>query len=61
MSPNTRDREVKMQLLDTPITTHVTLPKLRRFGFCGVDAHLDALLPQMTTPLLKKLQVQVIS
>ena len=49
--------EVEMQLLDTPLETHVTLPNLRWFGFGGVSAFLEALLPQMTTPLLEKLEI----
>ena len=50
------NREVEMQLLDTPTMTHITLPNLRQFGFEGVTAYLEALLPRMTTPLLEKLE-----
>ncbi|KAH9981814.1 hypothetical protein BJV74DRAFT_887319 [Russula compacta] len=49
--------EVELQLLDTPIMTHVTLPNLRWFALGGVSAYLEALLPRMTTPLLNKLQI----
>jgi hypothetical protein len=52
------NRAVKRQLLLTPITTHVALPNLRLFMFKGVSAYLEALFPQMTTPLLGKLYVQ---
>ena len=51
------NREVEMQLLDTPTTSHFTLPNLRWFAFEGVSAYLEALLPWMTTPLLKKLGI----
>jgi hypothetical protein len=51
------NREVEMQLLDTPTMTHVILPNLRWFGFCGVSAYLEALLPRMTTPSLEKLEI----
>ncbi|KAH9981783.1 hypothetical protein BJV74DRAFT_65378 [Russula compacta] len=51
------NRDVKMELLDTPIITHVTLPNLRWFGFKGASAYLEALLPGITTPLLEKLQI----
>ena len=50
--------DVEMQLLDTPIMTHVTLPNLRWFGFCGVSAYLEALLGRMTTPSLEKFQIE---
>jgi hypothetical protein len=52
------NRAVERQLLLTPITTHVALPNLRLFMFKGVSAYLEALLPQMTTPLLEELYVQ---
>jgi hypothetical protein len=51
------NRDVQRQLFHTPITTHVTLPNLHWFGFGGASAYLEALLPQMTTPLLDKIQV----
>jgi hypothetical protein len=49
-------RDVATQLWHIP-TTHVTLPNLRWFGFRGVSAYLEALLPRITTPLLEKLQI----
>jgi len=51
------NREVKRELLRRPLTTRVTLPNLRWFGFKGASAYLEALLPCMTAPLLAKLQV----
>ena len=51
------NREVEMQLLDTPTMAHITLPNLRWFAFQGVSAYLEALLPRMTTPLLEKLEI----
>jgi hypothetical protein len=51
------NRDVKRKLVDMPITTHVTLPNLRWFEFGGASDYLEAILPQMTTPLLEKLQV----
>ena len=50
-------RETEMQLWDAQTTTHITLPNLRCFGFRGVSAYLEALLPRMTTPLLQRLQI----
>lgn len=47
---------VEMLLPRIPIITRVTLPNLRWFGFQGTNAYLEALLPQMTTPLLERLQ-----
>ncbi|KAH9955687.1 hypothetical protein BC827DRAFT_831092 [Russula dissimulans] len=49
-------RNVERRLFHTPITTHVTLPNLRWFGFGGVSAYVEALLPWMSTPSLEKLQ-----
>jgi hypothetical protein len=49
--------DVKRQYLDMPMMTHVTLPNLRWFSFSGVSAYLEALLPQVMTPLLEKLDV----
>ena len=50
-------RDMKQQLLRTSITTHVTLPNLRRIGFRGTSAYFVALLPWVTIPLLEKLQL----
>ena len=46
-----------MQLLHAPIITRTTLPKLRGFEFWGVSPYLEALLPNMATPLLEDLSI----
>jgi hypothetical protein len=48
--------DIGKQLRRMPIV-HVTLPNLRWFGFRGVSAYLEALLPLITAPLLEKLQI----
>ena len=50
-------RDVERQLLRTPIMTRVTLPNLHWLGFRGTSAYLEALLPWVTIPLLKMLQI----
>jgi hypothetical protein len=50
-------RDIERQLLQSPITTHITLPNLHFFRFGGVSIYLEALLPHMTTPLLETLRV----
>jgi hypothetical protein len=47
-------RDVERQLL---IMMRVTLSNLRWLAFQGASAYLEALLPQVTIPLLEKLQV----
>lgn len=49
-------RDIERQRRCMPIV-HVTLPNLRWFGFRGVSAYLEALLPRITAPLLEKLQI----
>ena len=59
-SPNSNSGDaVERQLLRAPITgmTHVTFPNLRWFGFTGVSAYLEALLPWVNFPLLEKLEI----
>lgn len=51
------NHDVGMRLSHTPIKTSVTLPNLRYFRFGGVSAYLEVLLPQITTPLLERLQI----
>ena len=51
------NRDIERQLLRTRIMTRVTLPNLYHFEFQGASAYLEALLPQVTFPLLQKLQV----
>ena len=50
-------REMERKLLPTTITTRITLPNLRRFGFQVANAYLEALLPWITMPLLERLRV----
>jgi hypothetical protein len=50
-------RDVERQLTHTPIRTAVILPNLHRFWFQGVSTYLDALVGQITTPRLEKLEV----
>jgi hypothetical protein len=52
------NRDVERELLRAPVVTRVTLPTLRRFLFGGVSAYLEALLPQMTAPLLERLRIR---
>ena len=49
------NREVQKQLMEAPITTHILLPNLHWFAFCGVSNYLEALLGRMTAPSLKRL------
>ena len=49
--------DAERQVLDMPMMTPVTLPKLCWFGFEGANAYLEALLPRITTPVLEKLDV----
>ena len=56
--PPVPNHDVKRQLMHTRITTHVTLPNLRRFEFQGVSAYLEAVIRRITTPRLKKLRIQ---
>ncbi|KAH9962200.1 hypothetical protein BC827DRAFT_233215 [Russula dissimulans] len=51
------DRDVESQRSNIPITTHVTLPNLRRLVFKGTAAYLEALLSRIAAPLLEKLQI----
>jgi hypothetical protein len=48
---------MERQLLHTPIRTRVTLPNLRLLEFKGSSAYLEALLPWVTAPLLKQLEI----
>ena len=45
------------QLHDTPITTPVPLPNLRRFTFRGFITYLEAFVHQIITPRLEKLEI----
>ena len=52
------NHDVKRQLMDTRITTHVTLPNLRQFEFQGVSAYLEAVIRRITTPRLLNFFIQ---
>ena len=51
------NHDIERQNLDMPITTRVTLPNLRWFGFKGASAYLETFLSRITAPILEKLQV----
>lgn len=55
------NREIERQLLHGQITTHVTLPNLLWFSFWGISAYFEALLPHVTTPLVKDFKVHFFS
>jgi hypothetical protein len=50
--------DIEMQLLHTPVITHVTHPNLRVFEFMGVSGFLEAVLAHMAAPLLETFRVQ---
>ena len=52
----THMRDVERQLMDTPITTLVTLPNLHYFRFDGVSTYSEVILPRITAPRLQKLE-----
>ena len=53
--------DVERQLTHSaPIMTHITLPNLRLFWFRGVITYLEAVIYRVTTPLLERLQIQVL-
>ena len=52
------NHDVKRQLMHTRITTHVTLPNLRRFEFQGVSAYMEAVIRRITTPRLEEHGIQ---
>ncbi|KAH9955681.1 hypothetical protein BC827DRAFT_1271479 [Russula dissimulans] len=51
------NHEVEGRAFHAPIMTPITLPNLRWFGFGGISAYLEALLPRITAPLLEKLDI----
>jgi hypothetical protein len=52
------NRDVKRQLVHSPITTHATLPNLRWFAFQGGSAYLEAVVSRITAPRLEKLSIE---
>ena len=55
------NHDVERQLLDTPITTQITLPNLRSFFFNGVSAYLEGLLAPISAPVLCILKIDLFS
>ena len=53
------NRDVERQLTRAPITTLITLPNLRLFGFRGVSAYLEAFVCRITTPRLETLHIRL--
>jgi hypothetical protein len=51
--------DVEMQLIHSPIMTHITIPNLRRFEFQGASAYLEAVVHRITAPQLEKLRIQL--
>ena len=51
------NRGVERQLMHIPIVAPVTLPNLHHFQFRGVSTYLEALVQQITTPRLEKLEI----
>ncbi len=50
--------EVESQLMHImPTPTHITLPNLRWFGFLGISAHLEVLVPLITASSLENLHI----
>ena len=47
------NQHVERKFLRKPLSTHVTLPTLRWFGFGGPSAYMEVVLPRITAPLLK--------
>ena len=51
------NRDVEMQLMHTPITTHVTLPNLLKLRVGASSAYVEAVVRHITTPSLEKLEI----
>jgi len=51
------DQGVEGQLLQIPLSTHVTLPNLRSFLFDGPLVYMKLVLPRITAPLLKDAEI----
>ena len=49
---------VEKQAMHSPITAHVTLPRLRWFSFRGVSAYLEEIIHRITSPRLEKLSIE---
>ena len=55
------NRSAERQLTHVPTIPPVTLPNLRHFVFHGVSTYLETLVHRITTPRLKKLQIELFS
>ena len=51
--PPLSDQDFEGQLLQIPLSTHVTLPSLRWFMFSSPLAFMESVLPRVTMPFLK--------
>jgi hypothetical protein len=51
------DEGAEWQSLQTPLSMHVTLPNLRSFTFQGPLVYTTFVLPQITMPLLKDVEI----
>ena len=51
------NRDVEMQLMRTPIETHVTLPNLRTFTIKAVSAYSEAVLSRITASGLENFRI----
>ena len=51
------NRNVEMQLIRAPTTTHVTLPNLRLLALQAVSAYSEAVLSRITSPRLEEVQI----
>jgi hypothetical protein len=51
------NRDVERQLIHTSVVTSVTLPSLHCFRFRGVSTYLEALVCNIKTPRLEKLEI----
>ncbi|KAI0278463.1 hypothetical protein BGY98DRAFT_1096703 [Russula aff. rugulosa BPL654] len=51
------NRDVERQLIQTPITTHITLPNLCSFAVEGPSAYLEALFRRITAHRLETLEI----
>jgi hypothetical protein len=47
------DQDIEGKLLQTPLSTHLTLPNLRWFVFKGPSTYIKSVLPRIAMPLLK--------
>ena len=52
------DEDVERQLLQTPLSTHATLPSLRSFMFEGPLSYIMSVLPWVTMPFLNVAEIK---